>query len=233
MCFPKFGNIFSLSSDRYLLNSWAFLESILLVIWIFPANDWVSISISCSCIFFWISASRFFTHTSLKPSKKVFPINAIALRVKTPTPARIVFLVGLWIIWYKAWWVSSFIATFLVVAGSLFSFEIFRLIFVLRLTNAESSAIAPITPVAIALIGTMLFSGELLYSYNFWGILVFLEITRVSQVSSKFMEESGFIKLFTRTPSLVSVFARFCVVVKFFCCLKVSPSLSGLIVIFV
>ena len=36
--------------------------------------------------------------TSLNPSKKVFPIKPIAVRVKTPTPALIVLSVGLCII---------------------------------------------------------------------------------------------------------------------------------------
>ena len=102
-----------------------------------------------------------------------------------------------------------------------------------RFTNADNSVIAPITPTAIALIGRILFSGELFFSYNLDGILEFSDITKVSQVSSRFTLHSGqsFMKLFTKTPSLVSLFARFWVVVRFLCCLNVSLSRSGLIVI--
>ena len=77
--------------------------------------------------------------------------------------------------------------------------------------NADNNVIVPITPTAIALIGSILFSGELFFSYNLDGILEFSEITKVSQVSSRFTLHSGqsLMKLFTKTPSLVSVFARF------------------------
>ena len=105
------------------VNIFAFEDSMLLIIWSLPEKLWVSMAIRFSCKFFWISASCFFTQTSLNPSIKIFPIKAIEPKVITPSEARIVFLFGDWIIEKILWWISSFIQWFLVIPGRRYSLD--------------------------------------------------------------------------------------------------------------
>ena len=142
-------------------------------------------AIRFSCRFFCMSASCFFTQTSLNPSIKIFPINAIEPSVITPNEARIVFRFGDCIILKILWCISSFIQWLRVIPGSRYSFEDSSFPLENFFIIAVKPPSSPITPIVAQHSGRSGFVFLASFSYTLWGKSIFvLEITSVSQVSS-------------------------------------------------